>query len=164
MKKLVKSLILGLLVMIAVVGIGGCNSVEKSDNEFNLEQFEIEMKSKGYEYQRQDLEEGLLATTSQYIHLKDNLMIDGKQVILYDTEIVVYSYENSEEMEKNASIVNEDASIINKEQPIEIQWPKDPHFYKKGKIIVQYIGEDEVIIADLNEIMGEQFAGHTTNN
>jgi len=159
MKKLGKLLILGLAVMIAVVGIVGCNSVEKSDNEFDLEQFEIKMKSKGYEYQRQDLEGGLLATKSQYMHLKDNLMIDGKQVILYDTEIIVYSYENSEEMEENASIVNEDASIVNKEQPIEIEWPKDPHFYKKGKIIVQYIGEDEEIITDLSEIMGKQFSG-----
>ncbi|MGL5714838.1 MAG: hypothetical protein ACRCX2_17615 [Paraclostridium sp.] len=159
MKKSRKLLILGLLVMIAIVCMIGCNSITKSDNEFDLEQLEFEMKSKGYEYQRQDLEEGLLATTSQYLHLKDNLMIDGKQVILYDTEIAVYSYENSEEMEKNASLVNKDASVINKEHPIEIEWPKDPHFYKKGKIIVQYIGEDEEIISDLNEIMGEPFAG-----
>ena len=159
MKKLGKLIILGLLGMIAVVGIIGCNSVEKSKNEFDLEQFEIEIKSKGYEYQRQDLEEGLLATTSQYLHLKDNLMIDGKQVILYDTEIVVYSYENSKDMEKNASLLNEDASIINKDQPIEVNWSKTPHFYKKEKIIVQYIGDDGKIINDLNEIMGEQFAG-----
>ena len=117
------------------------------------------MKSKGYEYERQDLEGGLLASVSQYLHLKDNIMIDGKQVILYDTEIVVYSYENSEEMEKSASLLNEDASIINKEQPIEIEWPKNPHFYKKGKIIVQYIGEDEEIVTDLDKIMGKQFAG-----
>jgi len=159
MKKLDKLLILGLSTIVTVIGLIGCNSVEKSENEFDLEQFEIEMKSKGYEYQRQDLEEGLLAPTSQYMHLKDNLMIDGKQVILYDTEIVIYSYKNIEEMEKNASLVNEDASIINKEQPIEIGWPKTPHFYKKGKVIVQYIGDDEQIITDLNEIMGEQFAG-----
>lgn len=159
MKKLSKLLILGLIVMIAVVGIIGCGSIEKSDNEFDLEQFEIEMKSKGYEYERPDLEGGLLASVSQCLHLKDNIMIDGKQVILYDTEIVVYSYENSEEMEKSASLLNEDASIINKEQPIEIEWPKKPHFYKKGKIIVQYIGEDEEIVTDLDKIMGKQFAG-----
>lgn len=164
MKKLCKILILWLSVIVTTIGLAGCTSLVKSANEFDLEQFEIEMKSKGYEYKRQNLEEGLLASTSQYMHLKDNLMIDGKQVILYDTEIVVYSYENNEEMEANASIVNEDASIISKKLPMEIEWTKTPHFYKKGKIIVQYIGDDEPIIADLNEIMGEQFSGSTTNN
>ena len=159
MKKLSRILTLGLIVMITIVGISGCSSIEKSNNEFDLEQFEIEMKSKGYEYERQDLEDGLLASVSQYLHLKDNIMIDGKQVILQDTEIVVYSYENSEEMEKSASLLNEDATTINKEQPIEIEWTKNPHFYKKGKIIVQYIGEDEEIVTDLDKIMGKQFAG-----
>lgn len=60
---------------------------------------------------------------------------------------------------KSSSLLNEDASIINKEQPIEIEWPKNPHFYKKGKIIVQYIGEDKEIVTDLDKIMGKQFAG-----
>lgn len=159
MKKLSRILTLGLIVMITIVGISGCSSIEKSNNEFDLEQFEIEIKSKGYEYERQDLEDGLLASVSQYLHLKDNIMIDGKQVILQDTEIVVYSYKNSEEMEKSTSLLNEDATTINKEQPIEIEWPKNPHFYKKGKIIVQYIGEDEEIVTDLDKIMGKQFAG-----
>lgn len=159
MRKLCKLLILGISIIVIAVGLIGCNSIETSENKFDLEKFEMEIKSKGYEYEKQDLEEGLLAETSRYMYLKDNIMINGKQVILYDTEIVIYSYKNIEDMEKNASLVNEDASIINKEHPIQVEWPKTPHFYKKGKIIVQYIGEDERIINDLNEIMGEQFAG-----
>jgi len=35
-----------------------------------------------------------------------------------------------------------------------------PHFYKKGNIVVQYIEEDEKIISDLKDILGEQFAGY----
>lgn len=63
-------------------------------------------------------------------------------------------------MEKDASTINKDASEISRAyNPIKIEWPKTPHFYKKGKIIVQYIGDDEKIISDLKEIMGEQFAG-----
>lgn len=158
MSKLSKILKLCLIIMIIMMGIMGCNNTNKSDIEFDLEQFETEMQEKGYEYQRQDLEENLLAPISQYLHLKDNIIIDGKQYIFYDTTIVVYSYENNEEMESNSSFINEDASIINKELPIEITYPKPPHFYKKGKIIVQYVGEDEKIVTDLNEIMGEPFA------
>ena len=158
MNKLTKILRLGLIIMIIMMGIMGCNNTNNSDIEFDLEQFETKIQEKGYEYQRQDLEDNFLAPISQYLHLKDNIIVDGKQYIFYDTEIVVYSYENNEEMENNASLINEDASVINKENPIELGYPKTPHFYKKGKIIVQYVGEDEKIITDLNEIMGEPFA------
>lgn len=160
MKKVRQILVLGLLTMISLIGVIGCNSKEKSELGFDLEQFENEINSKGYEYKKQDLQEGLLTPISQYIHLDDSVEIDGKQVILYDTDVTIYSYEDNEEMEKEASTINKDASEISRaDNPIQIKWSKTPHFYKKGKIIVQYIGDDEKIISDLKEIMGEQFAG-----
>lgn len=160
MKKLKELLILGLLVIISLIGVIGCNSAEKSEHGLDLKQFENEMKSKGYEYKRQDLQEGLLTPISQYMLLNKSTIIDGKQVVLYDTDVIVYSYEDNEEMEKEASTINKDASEINRtDNPIQIEWSKTPHFYKKGKIIVQYIGDDEKIISDLKEIVGDQFAG-----
>lgn len=160
MKKLSKVLIIGLLAMTTLIGGTGCNTTNKSESEFNLEQFENEMKSKGYEYKRQDLQEGLLTPISQYMHLNDNVIIDDKQVILYDTDVIIYSYNNNEEMQKEAMTINKDASEINSDDnSIQVEWPKAPHFYKKGNIIVQYIGEDKQIISNLKEIMGEQFAG-----
>lgn len=161
MKKLSQVLILGLLVIISSIGVIGCNSGEKSGSGFDLKQFENEMKSKGYEYKRQDLQESLLTPISQYMFLNDSIIIDDKKVILYDTDVIIYSYEDNEEMEKEASTINKDASeIIRTDNTIQIEWQKTPHFYKKGKIIVQYIGDDERIIYDLKEIMGEQFAGN----
>lgn len=160
MKKLRQLLILGLLAIVSLIGGIGCNSVEKSESGFDLEQFENEIKSKGYEYKRQDLQEGLLTPISQYIHLNDSVIIDGKQVMLYDRDVIIYSYEDNEEMEKEASTINKDASEISRSgNKILADWSKTPHFYKKGKIIVQYVGDDEKIISDLKEIMGEQFAG-----
>lgn len=160
MRKLRNILILGLLLITNMIGILGCNSTIKSESGFDLEEFENEMKSKGYEYKRQDLQGGVLTPISQYMYLNDNIMVDGKQVILYDTEIIIYSYEYKEEMEKEASSINKEASQISRNDDlIQIEWQKTPHFYKKGRIIVQYIGDDEKIISDLTEIMGEQFAG-----
>lgn len=160
MRKLRNILILGVLLIINMIGTVGCNSTIKSEIGFDLEEFENEIKSKGYEYKRQDLQGGILTPISQYMHLNDSIMVDDKQVILYDTEIIIYSYEYKEEMEKEASFINEEASEINRNDDfIQIEWPKTPHFYKKGRIIVQYIGDDEKIISDLTEIMGEQFAG-----
>ncbi|MDK2562341.1 hypothetical protein QOZ84_02180 [Romboutsia sedimentorum] len=160
MKKLRELLILGLLVIISLIGVIGCNSAEKSERVLDLKQFENEMKSKRYQYKRQDLQEGLLTPISQYMLLNKSTIIDGKQVTLYDTDVIIYSYEDNEEMEKEASTINKDASEINRtDNPIQIEWSKTPHFYKKGKIIVQYIGDDEKIISDLKEIVGDQFAG-----
>lgn len=156
MKKLSKVLILVLLAMITLIGGIGCTSVNKSESEFNLEQFENEMKLKGYEYKRQDLQEDLLTPISQYMHLNDSVTIDEKQVILYDTDVIIYSYNDNEEMEKEAKTINKDASEINRgDNLIQVEWPKAPHFYKKGTIIVQYIGEDKQILSSLKEIMGE---------
>lgn len=160
MKKLSKVLILVLLAMIVLMGGTGCTSVNKSEREFNLEKFENEMKLKGYKYKRQELQEGLLTPIYQHMHLNDSVTIDEKQVILYDTDVVIYSYNDNEEMEKEAKTINKDASEINRGDNLkQVEWPKAPHFYKKGTIIVQYIGEDKQIISSLKEIMGEQFAG-----
>lgn len=160
MKKLRQILSLGVLVIVGLIGVIGCNSTQKSEGKFDLRQFEKEMKSRGYEYKRQDLQEYLLTPISQYMLLQDSITVDGKEMLLYDTDVIIYSYENKEEMEKEASTINKDASKINRaDNPIEIEWNKTPHFYKKGKIIIQYIGDDEKIISDLKAIVGNQFAG-----
>lgn len=120
------------------------------------------MKSKGYEYQRQDLEYGgIFSPIAQYMILDDNIIVDGIQYIFYNTDIIIYSYENNEEMEKEAITLNKEASqIVRDGNTISMEFSEaNPHFYKKGKIIVQYIGNDEKILKDLQGIMGEQFAG-----
>jgi hypothetical protein len=40
-----------------------------------------------------------------------------------------------------------------------VSWVSYPHFYKKGCLIVQYVGKNENIISDIEDILGEQFAG-----
>ena len=42
---------------------------------------------------------------------------------------------------------------------VNLSWISYPHFYKKGNIIVQYIGKNEKIISNLQNILGKQFAG-----
>lgn len=40
-----------------------------------------------------------------------------------------------------------------------IDWVDKPHFYRKGKLIIQYIGRNDKILTDLEDILGEQVAG-----
>ena len=160
MKKIKNVLILGLFIAIALMGTVGCTSVE---NKFSKDDFEDEMIKRGHEYKfiDENMGDNLLGEKSIGITLDDNITLDGKQYILYDVHLIVNYYESNEEMEKSASKINKDASVVTSVNgiPIDIEWGKTPHFYKKGTIIVRYEGADEKIINDLEEIMGEQFAG-----
>lgn len=146
-------------MIVSMIIMVGCTSV---DNKFSRANFKDEMLERGHEYKIVDENsmDNLLGEKCDSITLDDNIIVDGKQYILYDIYLYIYSYENNGEMENAASKVNEDASVITfSELPMEIEWYKTPHFYKKGTIIVRYEGNDEKIINDLKEIMGEQFAG-----
>ena len=147
MKMIKRVLTLCLLVIISLVGVIGCNSIDKVENEFGLDTFKEEMKSRGYDFEIEDIEP----------YFSSN---ESKTMKIGETLIGVYSYKNNKEMEKNAKRISKDGSIFyEEEKSIEIDWISKPHFYKKGSIIVNYVGEDEKILDDLKDIFGTQFAG-----
>lgn len=45
------------------------------------------------------------------------------------------------------------------EQSIGVSWVEPPHFYRRGALIVQYIGDTPAIIDLLTRLLGPQFAG-----
>ena len=64
-------------------------------------------------------------------------------------------------MEQDAERIDVGGSSYETEgRGINVSWISLPHFFKKGNIIVQYIGENKVIISDLTDILGEEFAGY----
>ena len=89
------------------------------------------------------------------------------QITIGDEEpISVHEYATVEEMEKNSLRVRDNGfTIYSPEEGEEffveqISWVSWPNFYKHGRIIVLYVGEDEQILEFLGEIFGEVFAGH----
>jgi hypothetical protein len=69
--------------------------------------------------------------------------------------ILIFEYKTHKEMEKEASNVKEDGNMRN----ASIEYVSVPHYFKKGSIIIQYVGADEEILKSLEKIMGKQFAG-----
>ncbi|WP_332634793.1 hypothetical protein [Halalkalibacter flavus] len=69
--------------------------------------------------------------------------------------ILIYEYPTKEDMEKDASAIHPDGNIGN----ASISYISDPHYFKKGNIIVQYTGKNKVILQNLEKIFGKQFAG-----
>ena len=40
-------------------------------------------------------------------------------------------------------------------------WPAPPHYYKKGRVIVRYLGDSMAVLEVLEAVLGLQFAGQT---
>ena len=146
MKNLNKYILLLVLSSLIITMFVGCT---KKDSQSTLEQFTNEMKAKNYDFEIQDVEnsDGFLSNTKKRMTI-------GKE------SLNIYIYKSNEKMEDDAKNINMNGfGYSNGNKSMVIDWISYPHFYKKGNIIVLYVGENEKIISDLTDIMGEQFIG-----
>jgi len=99
------------------------------------------------------------------IHPYAFLAIEGRRVTVNESTIEVYEYANAEAMESEASCVSPDGFGITRDLGggravfTDVGWLGPPHFYKAGRIIVIYIGNNSSMISLLENALGEQFAG-----
>jgi hypothetical protein len=122
--------------------------IDGKKNSFGLEQLVNEMKHKGYEVE--------VVNASM-----DFLSGSRKRIKTGDEVIDVYQYVNNFFMERDAKgITPEGSGYDGLLRKVRVSWVGPPHFYKKGKIIVQYIGDNKKITSDLKDILGEPFAGY----
>lgn len=82
--------------------------------------------------------------------------VSGQILLVNQTEVQVFEYETAEAMETDASLVASDGASVGTTM---ISWIAPPHFYKTGRIIVLYIGEETAVLDLLNQALGVQFAG-----
>jgi len=91
--------------------------------------------------------------------------VEGRRVTVNESTIEVYEYANAEAMEAEASCVSPDGFGITKEWGDgnglgkQVSWINPPHFYKAGRIIVFYCGDNDSISSLLGNALGTQFAG-----
>lgn len=130
--------------IILILTLTGCGSENNSKNHYNLDKFENDMKGKEYSFEIQDVSKDFLPTTR-------------KRMIFDDIALDIYIFSSNKKMEREASKI--DSNGCNYNNLLSVSWVSYPHFYKKGSLIVQYVGENENIISDLEDILGEQFAG-----
>lgn len=88
---------------------------------------------------------------------QDFFRVEGKLINLSDAEgFQVFEYKTAKEMEADASKVAPDGGSVGTSM---MNWMMPPHFFKSGRIIVLYIGNNETTLDLLEKIMGKQFAG-----
>ncbi|MFU8795964.1 MAG: hypothetical protein ACNA7X_01525 [Dehalococcoidia bacterium] len=90
--------------------------------------------------------------------------VPGRHVTVNANNIGVYEFENAEAMEAEASYVIPSGHGIDREGlSVRISWTTPPRFYKEGRIIVIYIGDDPQMISLLEDLLGKPFAGTADN-
>lgn len=100
--------------------------------------------------------EGATTETGDSI-TQDFFNTEGQFITINGKEgVQVFEYESAEAMESDASQVAPDGGSIGTSM---VNWVDTPHFYKSGRIIVLYIGNDETTLNLLEKVMGKQFAG-----
>ena len=80
----------------------------------------------------------------------------GSVIYVNNEEVQVYEYASKEELDADVAEIPADGSDFD---TTIIVWHSPPHFYKKEKMIVLYLGKDKKVLNLLEAELGKQFAG-----
>jgi hypothetical protein len=82
--------------------------------------------------------------------------VRGTTINLNGESVQVFEYDSAETMESDAVLVDADGDSIGTSM---VSWMATPHFYKKGRILVLYVGDNTETLRLLESVLGAQFAG-----
>lgn len=82
--------------------------------------------------------------------------VRGTTIDLNGESVQVFEYDSAETMESDAVLVDADGGSIGTSM---VNWMATPHFYKKGRILVLYVGDNTETLGILENVLGAQFAG-----
>lgn len=82
--------------------------------------------------------------------------VKGQIVKVNGADVQVFEYESAEAMEADAGQVAPDGGSVGTSI---VTWVESPHFFKAGRVLVLYVGEDAATIKLLEGALGVQFAG-----
>jgi hypothetical protein len=81
---------------------------------------------------------------------------EGQVISVDGHEVQVFEFSNEEDALSAAESISPDGSSVGTTM---ISWVKAPHFYRSGKLIVLYVGEEDPVVDALEVVLGPQFAG-----
>jgi hypothetical protein len=80
----------------------------------------------------------------------------GKAISLSGEHVQVFEYPSAAEAEAQAALVSPNGRTVGTAKP---HWLGPPHFFKRGKLIALYLGDDAKTLQALEAELGPQFAG-----
>lgn len=82
--------------------------------------------------------------------------VEGRILKVDGTAVQVFEYKTAEAMEVEAALVAPDGGSVGTSM---MMWMATPHFFKAGRLLVIYVGDDAKTLELLKSVLGDQFAG-----
>ena len=82
--------------------------------------------------------------------------VEGRVIRANSQGVQVFEYADKAAADAEAELVAPDGSSVGTSM---VSWVAPPHFYKVGRLIVLYVGDDATTIDLLETVLGSQFAG-----
>jgi hypothetical protein len=139
------SFILGILLITAMV-LTACSGqpASASTEQFGTSELIEALHTQGVDAKLGDsIEQAFFSVTGHFVNFSEE-------------NVQVFEYESAEAMESDAALVDPDGGSIGTTM---VTWVATPHFYKKGQVIVLYIGDNTELLKMFESILGPQFAG-----
>ena len=81
---------------------------------------------------------------------------DGRIISVDGHDVQIFEFSSEEDANTAAETISSDGSSIGTTM---ISWIAPPHFYKSGKLIVLYVGLEDLVVKVLEDVLGPQIAG-----
>jgi hypothetical protein len=88
--------------------------------------------------------------------IQDFFSVKGQAIKVNGEDVQVFEYTDQSTAEAEAALVSADGSSIGTSLPFGVA---PPHFYKAGRVVVLYVGENLAVTDLLGSVLGPQFAG-----
>ena len=82
--------------------------------------------------------------------------IKGAMIKVHDEDVQVFQYANAAAADAEATPISRDGMTVGTRK---IFWVGPPHFFKKDKLLVLYVGDNAKVLETLEAVLGKQFAG-----
>jgi hypothetical protein len=84
------------------------------------------------------------------------LAVKGKMIQVRGGDVQVFQYRDTTATDAQAALISPDGATVG---TTKLQWVGPPHFYKHGKLLVLYVGDNAQVLQALESVLGRQFAG-----
>ena len=82
--------------------------------------------------------------------------VAGRVILVNGQDLQVFQYPDAARTNAQAALVSPDGLTV---ATTKVHWLAPPHFYKRGKLLVIYLGDDRDVLRALEGSLGPQFAG-----
>jgi hypothetical protein len=82
--------------------------------------------------------------------------VTGKMIEVHGEDVQVFQYADAAVADAQAAQISPTGTTVG---TTKIHWIGPPHFFKKGRLIVLYVGDNGKVLKALEAVLGRRFAG-----